>query len=646
MKRYRLLFLLLVLVALGTYQTAAGRTPSPEKEAKNFSQTAGKEAFCKADALSEPENPTLGKVTSGPVDSGLEKPPVPDEEEEAELAILRRFLEQAKDPTSCAGPLIEYFLEKQKRRERIRSPKALPLLLEIAETWFYRVQSDTPLRSSDYCFEAAYYLPGGRERLLEYVRRYRQWRPLAEAAIRVLARSGDPKILQQIMEWTQIKPEDFGRGDPPDIKDRHIKYAVEDFWIVCEQAKQFQLESDVRKRIEIVLNGLFYPGQGCKWADEKLTELSEQYPKEVAEAWFKKDRAAEDLPELRKKIEEGKAESYLEHMRHMRRKYAELLFHPAALKEYTKLEEEDRKRREAQKPKTPPSARRNARPLTPDPQGKLRAMGHGFTTPEVIDLFVARYLEKNPDIPLRYDPCDCDQVPVRLAGGKCEIGLLRELMAAYTWYMIEPCFPIYRVGVFAVAVLINSRNPTKHLTFEQLRKIFSGEVKNWEDLGVKGIRGRIELFSEFCVDIPGSILERHVLRGKEFDQELASYKTRRQKLRVEEVIESIANHPGGIGFCLDTPDLEPITEKRVRIIGICEKPDTPPCFPTPETIADKSYPILDTFTVVLHPDAPQEAHKFAQFFLSEEGAKLVKRYGLWPEYELAKVRGKARLKSS
>ena len=61
-------------------------------------------------------------------------------------------------------------------------------------------------------------------------------------------------------------------------------------------------------------------------------------------------------------------------------------------------------------------------------------------------------------------------------------------------------------------------------------------------------------------------------------------------------------------------------------------------FPSAATIADGSYPLVDSITLYLHPAAPAEAENFCKFAAGPQGAKSVKQFGLWPECELEKVR--------
>ena len=73
-----------------------------------------------------------------------------------------------------------------------------------------------------------------------------------------------------------------------------------------------------------------------------------------------------------------------------------------------------------------------------------------------------------------------------------------------------------------------------------------------------------------------------------------------------------------------------------RVLGIAKDKKSPPVPPTVATIADGSYPLADTITLHLHPEAPQSAQDFCKFASGPDAAAIVKQAGLWPEYDLKK----------
>ena len=107
------------------------------------------------------------------------------------------------------------------------------------------------------------------------------------------------------------------------------------------------------------------------------------------------------------------------------------------------------------------------------------------------------------------------------------------------------------------------------------------------------------------------------------------------------VVAAVVKHANAIGFILYNCDGR--LDKRVRILGIAKTKDLPGVLPSVATVADGSYPLVDTLTLHLHPQAPPSAREFCKFATGPKAAKIVKQFGLWPEYELNELRGNERL---
>ncbi len=77
-----------------------------------------------------------------------------------------------------------------------------------------------------------------------------------------------------------------------------------------------------------------------------------------------------------------------------------------------------------------------------------------------------------------------------LINGTCDIATSSREMKAKEFELarkhgVEP--NEITVAYDGVAVVVNINNPVEHLTLDQLRRIFTGEVKNWKDVGGKDL---------------------------------------------------------------------------------------------------------------------------------------------------------------
>ncbi len=84
------------------------------------------------------------------------------------------------------------------------------------------------------------------------------------------------------------------------------------------------------------------------------------------------------------------------------------------------------------------------------------------------------------------------------------------------------------IGIDGLAIIVNAANPLDELTTDTLAKIFSGEVKTWEEIGGRGgaIRlysrddnsGTFDTFKELVLASHGKALASGVQRFESSDQ--------------------------------------------------------------------------------------------------------------------------------
>ncbi len=237
-----------------------------------------------------------------------------------------------------------------------------------------------------------------------------------------------------------------------------------------------------------------------------------------------------------------------------------------------------------------------------------------------------------------------------LANSRCQIithyGFLgkqdkKSLQKAFPHRQISPGA---RVANFSVAVVLNSRIPISSITCNQLSDILTGKVKNWKiannsKQSVVIIGQDVHASSSYilqtrCQIIP-SLFRKNIIKKQSMSQ----------------VIKAVQKTPGAIGFFLhpspgDNSALQ--KNKKIKLLKIapCDKygkPTGEAVLPTTESLSKETYPLMDSLILVLHPNAPQEAHNFARFAKSEEGAKIARKYMLFPEYDRQKYFSEQRM---
>ena len=165
------------------------------------------------------------------------------------------------------------------------------------------------------------------------------------------------------------------------------------------------------------------------------------------------------------------------------------------------------------------------------------------------------------------------------------------------------------IGYDAIAVIVNEKNPVRNLTLEQLRGIFTGKIKNWNELG-----GPDLTILPYIVDIESATHKvfRSVVLGQE------NYALAEMVAPDSAIIEKIKSSPGSIGhisfsFLKNTEGIKTPTIDGQQI-----------------SLTNKEYPITRPL-YLLWWSGRRDINQFVEWVLSPEGQRLLmKRFvGLW-----------------
>ncbi|MBQ6303933.1 MAG: substrate-binding domain-containing protein [Clostridiales bacterium] len=161
-----------------------------------------------------------------------------------------------------------------------------------------------------------------------------------------------------------------------------------------------------------------------------------------------------------------------------------------------------------------------------------------------------------------------------------------------------------QVGSDAFVFIVNANNPVSDITIDQIRGIYSGEITNWSELG-----------GDFS---PIAAMRRNKNSGSE---------TALEKLMGDTPIKpdytALFGSPIGFSFRYYVTGM--LAEGGVKILTING------IEPTPETIADGSYPISGgIYAVYRKGETNENVYKAIDFMLSPEGQKIVEQSGYIP----------------
>ena len=161
-----------------------------------------------------------------------------------------------------------------------------------------------------------------------------------------------------------------------------------------------------------------------------------------------------------------------------------------------------------------------------------------------------------------------------------------------------------QVGSDAFVFIVNSSNPVSDITIDQIRGIYFGEITNWSELG-------------------GDLVQIAAMRRNKN----SGSETALEKLMGDTPIKpdytALFGSPIGFSFRYYVTGM--LAEGGVKILTING------IEPTPETIADGSYPISGgIYAVYRKGETNENVYKAIDFMLSPEGQKIVQESGYIP----------------
>lgn len=161
----------------------------------------------------------------------------------------------------------------------------------------------------------------------------------------------------------------------------------------------------------------------------------------------------------------------------------------------------------------------------------------------------------------------------------------------------------------AIAVVVHPSNPVTNLTKDQVRKIFSGAISDWSQVG--GKPGKIHVVSREEGSGTRGSFDEMVLGGEDVDPRAIVQDSNGA------VRETVADDPNAIGYISLG-----IVDQRVKAVSIDGVQ------PTVDNCKSGKYAVVRPFLFVYKGELSQGAKDFIDFVLSDEGQKLLANEGL------------------
>ena len=239
--------------------------------------------------------------------------------------------------------------------------------------------------------------------------------------------------------------------------------------------------------------------------------------------------------------------------------------------------------------------------------GLVKALGNDFKE---------EYKDKYPDLEFKITDEDSGSAIDAVRSGKADIGLVSRAVTDEEKSLVDD------VEVFAmdgIAVIANKNCNIENLTVSQAKKIFSGQIVNWSDVG--GENTIINVYSR--EESSGTRNEFLNLLGLNSIFDTTKEKKLTDRATVynssEEVKKAVAGDKSGIGYISMTA-----LDKTVKDIAVDDVKINA------QNVGDENYKLVRNFSFVIAKDESEAADDFIDWVLSAKGQQEVEAAGYVP----------------
>ncbi len=209
-----------------------------------------------------------------------------------------------------------------------------------------------------------------------------------------------------------------------------------------------------------------------------------------------------------------------------------------------------------------------------------------------------------------------------LMNGECDILIVGEPNAAVYDEMDEKGFQadIETIATDALVFVVNADNPVDNLTTEQVRKIYSGEITNWSEVG--GNDAPIEAFQRNENAGSQALMIKLVMKDTPLMDALEDYIVTSMG-GLMEAVKSYDNSANALGYSVYYYANDMQMAQGLKILSIDG------VAPSAETIRSGEYPHRNAYYCVVPADAAADAPNriLYEWLMTEEGQRLVAAEG-------------------
>jgi phosphate transport system substrate-binding protein len=253
----------------------------------------------------------------------------------------------------------------------------------------------------------------------------------------------------------------------------------------------------------------------------------------------------------------------------------------------------------------------------------------------LFETLIRVFENENPDAHVTASVKNESDAITALLNDSCKVIVLNRELTKKELKVFESknIFPITnRFAYDAVALIIHPENPDSTIDVEDLKKVLTGEITKWNQLGKQSDKDIVVVF-----DKPNSANYRYMkdslLKGKALQKNCFGVNSNK------EVIEYITKNKQAIGILSagwitdDYSNAAKAFLKSVKVMGVGHKSSGNYFKPYQFYIADKSYPFVRSVYLINRQTRPGLGTGFVNFICRGDGGQLVlTKAGLVPNY--------------
>lgn len=175
----------------------------------------------------------------------------------------------------------------------------------------------------------------------------------------------------------------------------------------------------------------------------------------------------------------------------------------------------------------------------------------------------------------------------------------------------------YKVCLDGLSVYVNSANAVTDLSLEQLDGIFTGQIRNWKEVG--GADAPITVYSRENSSGTYEFFKEHVLKGKDFTAKAQTMPG------TAAVLQAVGKDKNGIGYG------GAAYGEGAKHLKVKKDAGSPAVDPTEGNVIKGVYPIWRHLFIYVNPALDKgEIAAYLNWIRSDEGQKVVKDVGYYP----------------